>query len=118
MKRVLVVDDAAANRLVLVALLNRLGCDARAVADAAAARSLVESWKPSVVLTDLHLGKGESGQSLAESLRLSPGGADLRIGLMSGDAIDDRKGNDVFDAVLEKPITVKELTAFLQLGKD
>jgi len=116
--RVLVVDDVAANRLVLTCLLKRLGCETHSAADADEARSIAAEWHPACVLTDLHLGKGETGLSLAESLRTAPGGEGLRIGLMTGDAVEACDGKGVCDAVLEKPIAAKELITFLQLEGD
>jgi len=111
--KVLVVDDAAANRLVLSALLKRIGHVAVTAGNAAEARQVFASETPSAVLTDLHLGDGEDGVSLAASLRRMPDGAAVRIALMSADAFLPAVADGVVDAVLEKPVLLEDLVSFL-----
>jgi len=113
--KVLVVDDAASNRTVLSALLNRAGYAVETAADVAAAEKLFVSVCPEAVLTDLHLGNGEDGVALAESLRRLSENRPVRIGLMTADtAVSVTDG--VFDAILEKPVTLDGLMSFL--GED
>jgi len=112
--KVLVVDDISANRLVLTALLRRAGYEASAAANAEEAESRFATDRPEAVLTDLHLGEGADGTELAGRLRRMPGGESVRIGLLTGDARSSLQGTDVFDAVLEKPVSLETLESFLK----
>jgi len=112
--KVLVVDDAAANRLVLCALLKRLGHEVLAASNAAEARRLFSDMGPEAVLTDLHLGDGEDGVALAESLRRLSGERRVRIALMTADAVFPAGSDGLFDAILEKPVSFEALKSFLE----
>lgn len=110
--KVLVVDDAASNRTVLSALLKRVGHEVETAADVVTAEKLFASAFPESVLTDLHLGNGEDGIALATSLRRLAENRTVRIGLMTADA-SVSVPDGIFDALLEKPVTLDNLMSFL-----
>lgn len=67
--RLLVVDDDASLRDLLVAALEREGWTVAAVADATAAEQAIESFQPDVAVLDIHLGHGADGLTLAKRIR-------------------------------------------------
>jgi len=112
MTKVLIVDDAAANRKVLAALLAHAGYESAAAASADEARRLFAAERPTHVLTDLQM-PGEDGISFARSLREMENGRSVRIALTSGDvALADEAGG-LYDKILAKPVTIEELRAFI-----
>ena len=67
--RLLVVDDDASLRDLLVAALEREGWLVAAVADATAAEQAMESFQPDLAVLDIHLGHGADGLTLAKRIR-------------------------------------------------
>lgn len=67
--RLLVVDDDASLRDLLVAALEREGWTVAAVADATAAEQALESFQPDIAVLDIHLGHGADGLTLAKRIR-------------------------------------------------
>jgi PAS domain S-box-containing protein len=66
--RVLVVDDDAATRRVIVATLEAAGADARPCSTAAEAHTLLSEWHPDVLISDLAM-PDEDGYSLIRRIR-------------------------------------------------
>ena len=91
----LVVDDDAAVRALLLEYLGEQGYAVRAAADGAAMRAEIERELPDLVLLDLRL-PGEDGLTLARQLRER---VDVGIVMVSasGDIVDRVVGNDVVD---------------------
>jgi len=113
MTKVLIVDDAEANRKILSALLARAGYETVVAANADEARRLFAEERPSHVITDMRM-PGETGTELARALRELAGERGVRIALASGD--DAAEAADCFDVTLGKPVTVDELRKFLEGG--
>jgi len=114
MKKVLVVDDAPANRLVLAALLRKSGYEAVVASGAEEALAYCRAELPDAVLTDLRMPAGDEGLQLGSALRSLPEGAALRLALLTGDASEVCPATGIFDAVLEKPVSLDALKAFLE----
>jgi len=114
MSRILIVDDVAAARLVLSAILDRLGHEVCAAAGASEALRIYRESAPDAVMTDLHLADGEDGIDLARRLREMAEGRAVRMALMTGDAREELKTEGLFDAILEKPVGLEELQEFLK----
>jgi len=112
--KVLVVDDASANRRVIVALLERAGYQPFSAGDADMARRLFLAERPDCVLTDYQM-PGESGLDLLRSLRGLSDGRRLRAALLTGDAnaVPPDAAN-LLETVLEKPVTWDQLRVFLE----
>ena len=66
--RVLVVDDEADARTLVVEILTRRGANVRACSSAGEGRALFAHWKPDVLVSDIGLPE-ESGYSLIRSIR-------------------------------------------------
>jgi len=114
MQKVLVVDDSQANRLVIAALLRRAGYEVLLAASPSEALSVAQSAAPTAVLTDLHMAGEMDGIELARTLRQQSTGGQLRIAIMTGDAAETVHAEGVADAVLEKPVMLNEIKAFLE----
>lgn len=111
--RCLVVDDDMVNRQVMVAMLQRLGCMAEAVADAQACRQQRRAYD--VLIVDQHM-PGCSGSSLCQQIRqeeqeqgLSPA---QPMVLISGDP-EAIPAATAAQAILAKPLRLQQLHATL-----
>jgi len=111
--KVMIVDDAPANRLVLTALLKSAGYDAIVADGSAAALRIFAEERPEVVLTDLHLEDGTSGLELARSLRQQAEGRPFRIAIVTGDPDQSLAADPTVDAVIEKPVSLDGLKSFI-----
>jgi len=116
-RRVLVVDDNAANRAVMVDMLAPLGFDVFEAADGLGAVREGERFKPDLVLMDLRLPGEIDGLEATRRLRQSPRGSALRIIAVSASAYDlDR--TECFtagcDEFLAKPFREEELWAMME----
>lgn len=103
--RVLVVDDDADVREVLLAMLDRLGAHAVAAADAQACRARMRELSFDLVLVDREL-PDLDGDALAREIR--QGDPALAIVLLTGDPRGGRAG-EIFDEVLVKPVGLDRL---------
>lgn len=106
----LVVDDDAAVRSLLLEYLSDQGYSVRAAADGAAMRSEIERELPDLVLLDLRL-PGEDGLTLARQLRER---VDVGIVMVSasGDIVDRVVGLEMgADDYIAKPFDPRELLA-------
>ncbi len=116
-RRVLVVDDNAANRAVMVDMLVPLGFDVFEAADGPAAVREGGKLQPDLVLMDLRLPGEFDGLEATRRLRASTRGRALRIIAVSASAYDlDR--TECFtagcDEFLAKPFREEELWAMLE----
>jgi PAS domain S-box-containing protein len=116
-RRILVVDDNATNRAVMVNLLAPLGFELAEAVDGAAAVTQTAAFKPDLILMDLRLPGGMDGLEATRRIRATPLGAALRIIAVSASAYDlDRNecltaGCDTF---LAKPFREEELWSVVE----
>ena len=111
--RVLVVDDEADARALIVEILTRRGADVRACPSAVEGRALFVQWKPDVLVSDIGLPE-ESGYSLIRSIRAlgKEGGGDVPAIALTGYA---RLANRLealsagYDLHVAKPVEPSEL---------
>jgi PAS domain S-box-containing protein len=120
-RRVLIVDDNAANRAVMVDMLAPLGFDVFEVADGIGAVDEAEKFQPDLVLMDLRLPGAIDGLEATRRLRKSARGAKLKIIAVSASAYDlDR--TECFaagcDEFLAKPFREEELWALIERALD
>lgn len=90
--RVLVVDDDRDTREVLAAMLNRYGAETRVAASAAEGFSLLRSWRPDALVSDISM-PVEDGYSFIRRIRALPvseGGAIPSIALTAFATSQDR----------------------------
>jgi PAS domain S-box-containing protein len=115
-KRVLVVDDAAANRQMLTAYLTHWGCRPRAVPGGqealAALHAAIEAGAPfDMALIDTML-PGMNGEEMVRTIRADPRLAELKMILLTSRGLrgDAARARDLgFDAYLTKPIKSSQL---------
>jgi CheY-like chemotaxis protein len=108
--QVLVIDDDALSREVLVLLLEAAGYTAESANSGEAALSLLQSAHlPQAILADLQM-PGITGNDLAQRLRRFCGSATLLA--MSATPPEDGSAQD-FDGFLLKPFTIDTFTASL-----
>ena len=86
-KKVLIVDDEAEFRSLLVWLLQQEGYDVSEADSGDAALELVKSEPPDLVICDIVM-MGINGYMVREFLREDPRTADIPIILMTGKAVD------------------------------
>lgn len=118
-RRLLVVDDVAINRSVLVEILRPLGFELREAADGAAALEIARTFRPELVFLDLRMA-GMDGLALARAFRAA--GAELlappaRLVAMSASVLSFNR-DDAFaagcDDFLAKPFRETDLLAHLE----
>ncbi len=116
-RRVLIVDDNAANRSVMVDMLAPLGFDYTETATGSAAVLEAKRFQPDLVLMDLRLPGEIDGLEATRRLRRTERGPALRIIAVSASAYDlDR--TECFaagcDEFLAKPFREEELWAMIE----
>jgi two-component system OmpR family response regulator len=110
-RRVLVVDDDEHTRVAVATLLTAEGYDATVAADGEEAASLLASWRPDLVLTDLNMPRLD-GRGLLQRVRSERPGTPVIVlsarGGREGQAALEGLGAAGFFA---KPVQVDELLA-------
>ena len=110
-KRILIVDDNVDARDLLAELLKSMGQDVMTAGDAMEALDLLDDYRPQVAILDIGL-PGMSGHELAERIRQTTVGRDMKLiavtgyGQASDHAQSVRSG---FDLHLVKPVDAKKL---------
>ena len=111
--RILIVDDDAGLRTALLAIFGaHPGYSAQAATDAADGLSRISTFRPHLVLLDLHR-SGPAAADLCRAVRASPAMRSIRILAMSGhlDDAGPRLLAAGADAFLPKPFTLAQLEA-------
>ncbi len=113
---VLVVDDDAQVRGLLVALLRPRGYQVETAASAEEAQERLKTLRPDVLLLDLHL-PGKSGQDVLANLRADPLTRLLPIIMITGGATGEDRLAAIAEGVTDfvaKPFAAQELLARLK----
>ena len=111
----LVVDDTAANVVLLRAVLAARGYDVESAVDADEARQAIARRRPDLILMDLQL-PGVDGLTLTRELRAQPGGGDLLIIAVTSYAMAadrDKALRAGCDDYVSKPIDTRQLPELL-----
>ncbi len=109
--RVLVVDDSAAIRTLIVVNLRLEGYDVREAADGEQALEVVGEWRPDVITLDVVMPRLD-GFGTLQRLRADPGTADIPVVLVTAraQAFDRERGEALgVDAYLTKPFEPADL---------
>jgi PAS domain S-box-containing protein len=119
-RRILVVDDDATNRDLLLQLLGRIGFLVRTASDGRDARAVVDAWQPDLVLMDLRM-PGEGGLEATRRIRARQAASAPRIVALSASAFAEDRAEALdagADAFLAKPFREEDLLEALraQLG--
>jgi signal transduction histidine kinase len=115
--RVLVVDDDADARELLIAMLQGAGAEVRAVGSVDDALLAMSALRPDAIVSDIGI-PGEDGYALARRLRALPageGGQTPAVALTAFAAPRDRKRalEGGFDGFLAKPVSAPDLVTLV-----
>ncbi len=108
---ILVVEDDPDTRELYRMMLQAAGADVRCAVSVEAARSLLETWRPDVILCDLHLPTVD-GCALVRELKADPQLASIPVISISGGhpAVEQARSRDAgFATHLVKPSKLAEL---------
>jgi two-component system OmpR family response regulator len=110
-RRVLVVDDDARSRAAVARILTDEGYDAAVARDGEEATALLATWRPDLVLTDLHMPRVD-GRGLLERVRTLRPGTPVIVLSARGvvEAVRLTAGMGA-SGVFSKPVHVDELLA-------
>jgi signal transduction histidine kinase/ActR/RegA family two-component response regulator len=119
--RILVAEDVAASRLLLVAVLERAGHVVVAAEDGARALAAVHAGRFDLALLDLQM-PGLDGYGVAAALRSLPGGAGrmvlVALTAEPAEQVEPACRRAGFDAVLRKPFETRRLLGLVEaLGR-
>ena len=113
--RLLVVDDSVDNRLLLVAMLNRIGFQVRDAENGQEAIELFEQWHPHLIWMDMRMPLMD-GYEATRKIRQLEEGKKVKIIALTASAFTEQH-NDIInagcDAVLHKPFHIPEVFAAL-----
>jgi PAS domain S-box-containing protein len=110
-RRVLIVDDTAANRSVLEALLSELGFEISEARDGREGLTRAQETRPDLILMDLRMA-GMDGLEAIQKMRQTPDLREVPIIAVSASAVDEGRTRSVAvgaNAFLTKPIDQDKL---------
>ncbi|MFI3156426.1 MAG: response regulator [Methylococcaceae bacterium] len=113
--RLLVVDDNADNRLLLVTILTDAGFEVREAENGQQAIKTFEQWQPHLIWMDMRMPVMDGYEATAKIRRLDGGDA-VKIIALTASAFREQHGriiNAGCDAVLHKPFHIPEIFAAL-----
>lgn len=119
LRRVLVVEDNADARNMLVFLLKRHGHDVRAAGDGPAAIAEAQSFSPEVVLLDIGLPRLD-GYAVARALRAAPGTTEALLVALTGYGQEEDREKALaagFDHHLLKPTDPAQVLAVMTMDR-
>jgi signal transduction histidine kinase/DNA-binding NarL/FixJ family response regulator len=114
--RVLVVDDEAINRRLLVRVLEMLGCEIREAADGEEAVALFKVWTPDLVFMDIRMPRMD-GIRATQLIHEQPSGAYCPVIALTASAFDSDKDRILAGGLagyIRKPFKLDELLATIK----
>jgi CheY-like chemotaxis protein len=109
--RILMVDDHPGNLKLLSFILTKVGYEVRVAVDAAQALSVLEEFRPRLILMDLQL-PGMDGLELTRRLKANPAHRDVVIVAVTASAMkgDEQRAKQAgCDGYITKPIDTRLL---------
>ncbi|MGB0563180.1 MAG: two-component regulator propeller domain-containing protein [Spirulinaceae cyanobacterium] len=114
--KILVVDDRATNRLLLIKLLQPLGFDLQEADNGKAAIQQWQDWQPHLIFMDMRMPELD-GYATTRYIRSQPEGAAVTIVALTASVLDNEDRLALTagcDAVLKKPFREAEIFESLQ----
>ena len=111
-RRILVVDDDEAARVLLGGQLEELGCVVETLSNGPEALARARTWVPDLVTVDLMM-PGMSGLELINRLRADEATANIPVVVISFVAEEKRRELDHVAGVLNKPVDLRSLKQIL-----
>lgn len=115
-KTMVIIEDELGLLVTLADAASRLGYEARTSASAEEGLAFIKDFKPTLVLCDVHLARGD-GRSVLQQLRADPATRDCQFIQMTGDWVGASKRASTelsADAYLAKPFTLAEFAACVE----
>lgn len=109
--RLLVVDDNADNRLLLVSMLTGVGFQVQEAENGQEAITLFEQWQPHLIWMDMRMPVMD-GYEATEKIRQLPNGDAVKIVAITASAFKEQHDNIIksgCDAVVHKPFQISEI---------
>lgn len=109
--KILVVDDRAENRQLLMQLLQAVGFNARAAENGHIAVELFEQWRPALIWMDMRMPVMD-GYEATRRIRTLPGGGDVRILALTASAFEEERDRVLAngcDDFIRKPFRESEI---------
>ena len=114
MRKVLVIDDDADILELMQQTLEYFGYEVRVTSQAYAAFSLIDAFKPELVLLDFKL-DGANGGEICHQIKTNPWTAHLPVVMVSAySRIILSNGGYGYDKLLAKPVGLKELLSTVE----
>ncbi len=113
---VLIADDNADNRQLLVDIIESIGYEVVSAIDGPDTLSLVQDRKPDLVILDVNM-PGMSGFEVCDHLKGDPKTGDIPVLMLTAMRIEDYKTQGVMpaaDGYLSKPFSPRELIVRIQ----
>ncbi|MCG8684910.1 MAG: response regulator, partial [Desulfobacterales bacterium] len=115
--KILVVDDVASNRFLLLEMINQMGLDAVSAANGQEALAVVAEYKPELIFMDFRMPIMD-GFEAAKLLKANPETSNVPIIGITASIHIKQEAKDLFndfDGVMEKPVKPEELVRTLSL---
>lgn len=109
--RILVAEDAADSRELVLRLLRSVGFEVRAVENGAQAVDVFKSWRPNFIWMDIRMPVMD-GYEATRQIRALPGGQDVKIVALTASVFQERMGDILSvgcDDILGKPFEEEQL---------
>ena len=113
--RLLIVDDNADNRLLLLSILTRVGLQVCEAENGQQAIELFKQWQPHLIWMDMRMPIMDGYEATAK-IRQLPNGNDVKIIAITASAFKEQHDNIInsgCDAVIHKPFQIAEIFAVL-----
>ena len=114
--RVLIADDNAANREILIRMLKRVGFEVRYAINGLECLDIYREWRPRVVFMDIRMPVMD-GVEATQRIKTSPGGRDTIVIAVSAGALEDQNTNVLeygADAFISKPFREVDILSEIQ----
>ena len=110
MKKVLIIDDDSESLTVISLILSASGFSVDSIRDGKGVFDKVDSFKPDVILLDVHLGSGIDGAVICNELKSNVNTKDISIILVSANShLSEVKKISNADDYIEKPFGIDDL---------
>lgn len=110
MKKILIIDDDSESLTVISLILSASGFTTNSIRDGNQVFPTIESFKPDLILLDIHLGSEFDGGVICNNLKLNTNTKDIPIVLISGAThLEEVKKISNANDYISKPFGIDDL---------